>query len=237
MDPKGNTEYDPLTQGLEYSDLVRQDRMGFIRKVLGILCVQLAFTAAFCVLVWYGPGVQEWMLENLWLFYVLLVFPLFVIVAFLCFRNTAKKVPYNYILLFLFTLAESYTLGLFVSLFDGELVVIGVSLTVVITGALSAYAVFTKHDFTTWIGGVIVASIALIFLAIFVAVSQSRIVGLIFCTIAIMIFGMYIVIDAQMLVGGKRWELSSDDYILGAIALYIDIIGLFIYIMSFLRRT
>ena len=83
----------------------------------------------------------------------------------------------------------------------------------------------------------LVISIVLIFFAIFVAVSQSRILGLVFSTIGIIFFGVYIVIDVQLLMGNKRYALGPDDYIIGALALYIDIIGLLIYILSFLRRA
>jgi FtsH-binding integral membrane protein len=36
-----------------------------------------------------------------------------------------------------------------------------------------------------------------------------------------------------MIIGGKRYDfLTYDDYILGAIMLYVDIVGLFIYILE-----
>ena len=35
-------------------------------------------------------------------------------------------------------------------------------------------------------------------------------------------------------MGGKRLELSLDDYILGSIMLYLDIINIFLYILAIL---
>jgi FtsH-binding integral membrane protein len=39
-----------------------------------------------------------------------------------------------------------------------------------------------------------------------------------------------------MIVGGKRFEISYDDYIFAALILYIDIIRLFLYILAMLGR-
>ena len=58
-----------------------------------------------------------------------------------------------------------------------------------------------------------------------------------YCLAGIVIYGIYLVIDTQLIAGGKKVELSYDDYILGALMLYIDIIGLFIYILSLFGRS
>jgi len=48
---------------------------------------------------------------------------------------------------------------------------------------------------------------------------------------------MYLVIDTQLVCGGKTWKLSEDDYIIGALILYVDIIILFIKILTLLARA
>ena len=49
-----------------------------------------------------------------------------------------------------------------------------------------------------------------------------------------LLFGVYVVLDTQMIVGGRRKQFTIDDYILGALMLYIDIVQLFLYILSIL---
>ena len=46
------------------------------------------------------------------------------------------------------------------------------------------------------------------------------------------LMALYILIDTQLIIGGGRYKLSIDDYIIGAIILYIDIIYLFIYLLA-----
>lgn len=51
-----------------------------------------------------------------------------------------------------------------------------------------------------------------------------------------MLFGIYLIIDTQMILGGKTIELSIDDYALAAMLLYIDIIQIFLYILQLLGK-
>lgn len=44
----------------------------------------------------------------------------------------------------------------------------------------------------------------------------------------------YILVDTQLIMGGKNKELSLDNYILGSVILYVDIIGLFLKLLQLL---
>jgi len=50
------------------------------------------------------------------------------------------------------------------------------------------------------------------------------------------LYGFYLIYDTQILIGGKKKELSMDDYILGAMLLYMDIIALFLRILKILNK-
>ena len=55
---------------------------------------------------------------------------------------------------------------------------------------------------------------------------------MIICGIAVMLFSFYLIYDTQLIMGGKRYEIDIDDYILGAIILYTDIITIFLYLLK-----
>ena len=46
--------------------------------------------------------------------------------------------------------------------------------------------------------------------------------------------GFFLLIDTQRIVGGRHHELSIDDYVIGALVLYMDIIYIFIYMLKLL---
>ena len=48
------------------------------------------------------------------------------------------------------------------------------------------------------------------------------------------VYGLYIVYDTQLIMGGHSFKIELDDYILGAMVLYIDIIVLFLRILRLL---
>jgi len=52
------------------------------------------------------------------------------------------------------------------------------------------------------------------------------------------LFSFYLVIDTQMIVGGKNkncHRISEDSYILASVLLYLDIINLFLYILEMVK--
>ena len=57
-----------------------------------------------------------------------------------------------------------------------------------------------------------------------------------YCALGVLLFGIYLIIDTQMILGGKRIQLSVDEYVAAAMMLYIDVIQIFLYILSMLSR-
>ena len=57
------------------------------------------------------------------------------------------------------------------------------------------------------------------------------------CIIAlcIVVFGIFLIFDTQLIVGKGRHRLSLDDYIIAALILYLDIITIFLYLLDLLK--
>lgn len=95
----------------------------------------------------------------------------------------------------------------------------------------------TRDDFATgW--GILIGIIApFILFGIFAWIAWIPILHNLYCALGAALFAIYLVIDTQLIVGGGRYELSMDDYIAGALLLYIDIIQIFLYILSALGNS
>ena len=50
--------------------------------------------------------------------------------------------------------------------------------------------------------------------------------------IGIVIMSIYLTIDTQLILGGKRYQIEIDDYIIGVIYLYTDIVAFFLVILQ-----
>ena len=57
--------------------------------------------------------------------------------------------------------------------------------------------------------------------------------SLIYACLGALLFSVYLVVDTQMMMGGKhKYTISPEEYIFAALNLYLDIINLFMYILQ-----
>jgi len=176
-----------------------------------------------------------WMINNIWLYYVCAFTAIGMLLSLLCFYKVLKKVPANYIFLSVFTVLESYTVAFFTCYFEPRYILYAAILTAAMSLSLSLYACFTKTDLTgiastlCWVSlGVSLAAMILMLII------QSDILVIILCWIFLIIAALYLIVDTQMIVGGRHAELTYDDYIIGAMMIFVDIITIFVYILAIL---
>ena len=113
-------------------------------------------------------------------------------------------------------------------------VLMAMGIVAVLTLAITLFAFQTKIDFTIMSGCLFVALIVFIcfgFLMWFFP--HGRTVRLVYACLGALIFGLYLVMDTQLMMGGhKKYSLSPEEYIFAALNLYIDIVTLFLYILQ-----
>ncbi len=178
----------------------------------------------------------DWIAQNFGLFIAVCV--LYIVLAFtlICVRSLSRKVPINYILLAAFTLCVSYMVAACVCYISPEIVMTAAAVTAVVVIALTGYAYYTKTDFTICAPLMIVIGFGLMFCILF-ALIFSFSWGNIFISFAcVVIFGFYIIFDTQLILGKGRYQIGMDDYILGAVIIYIDIINLFLELLKIFSR-
>ncbi|XP_049513756.1 protein lifeguard 1-like [Dermacentor silvarum] len=112
----------------------------------------------------------------------------------------------------------------------------GITATVFIL--LTIFAMQTAIDFTVYTG---VAFVFLILLMIFGLVAMlfpTRLLQMVYACAGAGLFSFYILIDTQLIMGGesRACQISPEDYITGALMLYLDIMNLFVYILQILRQ-
>lgn len=209
-------------------------RMGFVRKVYGILAVQLLITAGFTSLT-FDKSFRDFFGYNIGLFYACMFTTMIIVFTLICFRGMAKTVPINYILLTLFTVCESYMVATISAFNPPEIVITAALMTATVVIALTIYAFTTKTDFTILGGFLFMITAIMIFWGLFMMIFGFFLYTL-YCALGVLLFGMYLIFDTQLILGKFGLEYSIDDYILAALNIYIDIIQMFLYILQLLRR-
>ena len=149
------------------------------------------------------------------------------------------------LLLLVFTLSEAYMVSFITTVYaefkGGAIVIVAACMTLgnyffnkAIVVALTLYAMFTRSDFSAGYGILFGMIAPFIMFGIFAWVSWIPVLHSLYCALGACLFAIYLVIDTQLIVGGGRYSLSMDDYVAGAMILYIDIIQIFLYILELL---
>lgn len=213
--------------------------MNFVRKVYAILGVQLLITSIFVLLPLYNTDIVMFMRSSagIGLLIGAMVGQIMTSCMLICCRSLARSVPINYILLGIFTVCESYMVGFIASRYEPHIVVAAAFSTAGVTAAISVYAWTTKKDYTVCGPMLLICMFTFCIISMWIAIfSWTNVVGfrtghMILAGFCVILFSFYLLFDTQLIMGGKRYEIEIDDYILGAIILYSDIITIFIYLL------
>ena len=114
-----------------------------------------------------------------------------------------------------------------------EAVIIAVGITFLITAGVTLFAMQTKFDFTQkcWLV-VICLSFALLGFGIACIFVRNNILQAVYGGLGALVMAIFLAIDTQMIVGGKRYQYSEEDYVNAALQLYLDICYIFMYILQ-----
>jgi len=249
------SERSPLTQpeGPETEELYGIEdtavRHGFVRKVFGILLMQLvATTVVGGVVMKMAVPISK---SNPALTMAFLMGSLVISIAcmcvFACCPSTMRQSPTNYLLLAAFTLAEAVLVGFVSATYTQASVLLVLATTSIVVVGLIGFACQTKYDITGYLPYLLVAVLGLfgfgfvLTLSVFFgALSTSspvfQTMHLVYCICGVLVFSCFIVLDTQLIVGGKhsKYRFGVDDYCMAAINLYLDIIQLFLFLLELL---
>jgi len=220
------------TAGFEsFSD--KAVRRGFIRKVYGILMLQLILTGGIIGAFMGIKPLRLYTMENQWIYWCAFGVMLVCMIAMVCCEGARRKAPTNFIFLGVFTAAEGLMLGSVCVYFQADAVLIAVGICAAVTLALTLFAFQTKIDFTNC-GGMLCALVMILCLAgllmCFMPYNKWAMIG--YGSAGALIFSLYIVYDTQLMMGGKhKYSLSPEEYVFASLNLYLDIINLFLYIL------
>ncbi|CAB3363336.1 Hypothetical predicted protein [Cloeon dipterum] len=205
-------------------------RMAFLRKVYGLLSLQLLFSTvlgAVCLLV---PVIREFVHTNHWMVILAMFMSMGILIALHIKRHDT---PANFILLAVFTVIQAYSVAVIVTFYEQAVVLQAFLLTTFVVIGLTIYALQTKKDYSS-IGATIFAGLWILLiggiLQIFI---KNTLFELALSVGGAILFSFFIIFDTQMIM----YKVSPEDYILATITLYMDIINLFIYILRVLEAA
>lgn len=206
-------------------------RSQFMLKVYGILLAQFFFTFSI-VLICQHKKIKDFLFQHVSLYIILMSTSGFVFIVsfiiFMCKPKTMRKVPQNYIVLFIITICETILLTYLSILYQFSYILGSVSFVSAICIAIFFLSLINQVNLR-FLGMIL---IILIFLAatygILALIMRKYYLNFLYCLIGAILFALFIVYDTQLI----RDEYDMDDYIFAALTLYFDVIRLFVQILK-----
>lgn len=202
------------------------NRRRFIMKVFILLCLQFSFLAILLVASAASTTFND-DLQNLgWVALASILIDTALVIAIFCKPQLARQVPVNYILLAVFvrfsqTVFASISLAYLSSYYPASVVLFAVVLVSLDTYVMAIYATQTRYDYTATGAMVGTVAVAVVLFIVFTAVYTSESLNLLASLAVILAFNLYLVLDIQLVAGGRHKELNYDDYVIATLLLYI----------------
>ncbi|XP_075055234.1 protein lifeguard 2-like [Mixophyes fleayi] len=211
-------------------------RRSFIRKVYSILSFQLLVTLAIVALFTFCDPVKEYVQANpgwYWASYAVF-FTTYLVLA--CCSGPRRRFPWNLILLGVFTLSMAYVTGMLSSYYNTKSVILCLGITALVCLAVTLFSFQTKVDFTSYHGVLFVLVMVLLFSGLFLVIlipfQYVPWLHAVYAALGAIVFTMFLAFDTQMLMGNRRYSLSPEEYIFGALNIYLDIIYIFSFFLQ-----
>lgn len=213
-------------------------RSAFIKKVYLILFIQLLCFGGIVSLFVFEPNFRKSARMNTFAYYIpsLIIFIIsyFVLV---CNSKLRRKVPINFVFLFIMTVALAMVGATISARYNTYVVMMSFGVVAAVCLLITAAAWINIFDMTKYRAYLFVASCVMLLLGIVYLIMsffmRSQLFSIIYISIMTVLMAAYLMYDTQMIIGGKKhkYELSAEEYILGAVLLYVDIAYMFIYIL------
>ncbi|XP_072349775.1 protein lifeguard 2-like isoform X5 [Scyliorhinus torazame] len=176
----------------------------FIRKVYIILMIQLSFTAGVIALFTFCDPVKIYIQAHPGWYWASYAVFFVTYMTLACCPGPRRHFPWNLILLSIFTLTMSYMTGMMSSFYNTKSVLLCFGITALVCFAVTIFSFQTK---VPWLHAV-------------------------YAVLGAVIFTMFLAFDTQLLIGNRRYAISPEEYIFGALNIYLDIIYIFTFMLQ-----
>ena len=219
--------------GISYAPAIQvrsgAERATLVRRTYGLVFLGILATIGGTAFTLAQPALFGAVIAHPFITMIAAFIPLIMV------QRAAREYPKNLILTLLFT----FVMGVAIApgMYLAERAVPGVVtqaglLTFTAFGALSLYAVFSRRDFSAWGAFFFVGLIVLLVASVLNIFFQSVVVGLFLSAIGVFVFSGLLVFDTWRII--RSGAYGQDDYVFAAVTIYLDLLNLFMFILSLL---
>ncbi len=200
------------------------ERLAFIKKVYGLLALSLV-TAAIGAHLGSDPDLLLIpVASNMMLFFILEIGLIFFA------QFVSRKPGLNMVALFSFTTVTGLVVGPLLYRVGPSIALEAFALTALTFGGLTMYVIFSKRDFSFMQGFLFTGLMIVVFGALINMFFASPMVHFIISGGSVLLFSGFILYDTSNVLR----HYGTDEHVSATLALYLDILNLFIALLSIL---
>ncbi|KAK5965694.1 Glutamate receptor ionotropic N-methyl D-aspartate-associated protein 1a (glutamate binding) [Trichostrongylus colubriformis] len=211
-------------------------RSRFVTKVFILVTIMFGIVSVMCAVPFISPAFMVWTQENTAFFFSSIVVYFVVALVLLCCSSVRRSYPLNLIMLGIFTLATGYMVMATTSTYNVQSVLLALCMTTCSSAAIIVFAMFVKKDLTTMIGIAYIMGTTLMFFGItsIIACFAFNVTFLytVYAALGALLSMLYLAIDIQLIMGGRKFELSPEEYIFAAMQIFLDILNIFLFFLQ-----
>ncbi len=220
--------------GFSYATPITQVRTGaeratLVRRTYGLVFLSVIVTIFGTAFAFTQAALLEGVAQHPFITFICMFAPLIMS------QRYAREYPKNLIFTFLFTFIEGIYIAPFLLMAERNapgVVSEAAVLTFAAFGVLSLYAMLSRRDFSAWGSFFMVGLVVLIVASILNMFVGSASGGLWIAGVGVLIFSGLLVFDTWRLL--KSGQYGQDDYVLAAVAIYLDLLNMFLLILNLL---
>jgi FtsH-binding integral membrane protein len=206
-----------------------QERATLVRRTYGLVFISVIVTALGVAFGFTQPALMQAVAQHPIITMLAMFAPLFMAM------QARRSFPRNIILTLVFTFIEGIWIAPFLFMAErSNPGIVGQAglLTLSTFGVLSLYAVMSKRDFSAWGSFFIVGLWVLIATSLINIFVGSALASLWIAAGTVLVFSGLLVFDTWRIV--RSGQYGPDDYVPAAVNIYLDLLNLFLAIISLL---
>lgn len=205
----------------------------FIFKVYLHFFTHTIFILLMTILAFKCKIFHTFLWNNLILFFIILIITFSILIYPLFNDQILKTSPYNYFYFIIFTICISYIICKIFIYFNPNLVQVGIVLFIFELIYLIVDAYISKRKNLEIGSTTAFMGLCLLFIgSILYFIEKVNFFKLIFIILFILLFGIYLIYDTNLIFLEARRKFKEDEYILATIFLYIDLIQTIVELIS-----
>lgn len=194
--------------------------------------MQLVITAAIISLFKFHNSLNEW---NEFVIKSKIVFTVVIVLIMYC-EDARKTFPLNFIMFFICTVSLGCMLSVTLMEYSNDTILLALGCISAICIFITLFAWQTKKDCTVHLSFA-VGGLAMTFFLIIISIFlYNRILEIVYASAGVVATSLFLIVNTQMILSEKtRYQFQPDEYILGAITIYLNILFSFLFILRLFR--